>query len=569
MSPSMRAPMVVVLLLALGVSASLDAQGGRQRQTRVDSMTARIDGRVTVAGTSAPVAGAEVRLAAANSYRRLVATDAEGRFDLTNLPAGEYRITVTKAGFSAMQFGQRRPFEASAPIDLSEGEEFTANVVMPRGGVIYGRIVDAAGEPLAGTRVQALRSRTVQGQRRLQSAGVADQTDDLGAFRIYGLPPGEYFVSASPGEIDAARREPPIYFPGTPSFVEALPIRVDAGSEAAADLQLVPIPTATVSGVVLNSSGAPVTAMVALASDVVGLGMSIDGGPPTALRLQADSGRDGRFMIPNVPPGPYTLTAQMEFRLDSPFSISGRKGESRAETEARATEAMLARLPESTSTKVVVSGGDVEGLTLVTRPPASLTLSIEGDSGVTRPLPTGIRVTTMSTHGNNMSMFAGGRDTFRLAGMNGPFHLDVQGVPDDWAVKAITVEGEDVTDRPIDLQGQSANARLVLTDRVSSVGGVVQAPERGARHTVVVFPDDESKWTYPSRYVRVTRTDDQGRFEIKGLPPNERYALVAVDFIEEGEEHDAEVLRELRSRATSFSLNEGERESVWLEPITR
>ncbi len=69
-------------------------------------------------------------------------------------------------------------------------------------------------------------------------------------------------------------------------------------------------------------------------------------------------------------------------------------------------------------------------------------------------------------------MMQGGRGSaFRLAGMSGPFYLDINGLPDGWAVSQIAVDGVDVTDEPIDLKGQTSAARVVLTDRVTTISG--------------------------------------------------------------------------------------------------
>jgi hypothetical protein len=164
----------------------------------------------------------------------------------------------------------------------------------------------------------------------------------------------------------------------------------------------------------------------------------------------------------------------------------------------------------------------------------------------------------------------GGRGSeFRLTGMSGPFHLDIQGVPDGWAVSQITVDGADVIDEPIDLKGRTAQARVVLTNRITTLSGVVQSPRTPSNYSVVVFPDDASRWPYPSRYVRTARADDRGRFRIAGLPSSERYFAIAVDYLEDGEEQDVQFLEQLRARAMTFSLGDGEQRSVMLEPITR
>lgn len=568
MNDRTRTALVAVLIGALASSA-MSGQTARPRAQRVDPLTASIRGTVTTAGTGAPVRGAIVHLTADGGSSRLAATDVEGRFQLLDLPAGTYSLTVSRAGFSSLQFGQRRPFEAPTRIDLSEGEGVTANLALPRAGAIYGRIVDQFGEPVAGTRVQALRSRVVQGERRLQIIGAGDQTDDTGAYRLYGLAPGDYYVSASVGPVDSVKRDPPIYYPGTPGFAEAQPIPITPGAEAAADFQLAPMRMARVSGIVLNSAGAPVMAQVGLISEAIGTGPSSEPAvlAATALRLIGDSGPDGTFTIENVPPGPYTLTASLPMRApDAIFLRDGGGAASRA-----VLNELMMLVPETASLPLVVSGEDVSGLTLVARSGGVLNTRFEADDGVTRPLPTGLGVSVRSERASGMSMTQTGAaaGTFRVAGMNGPFHLEIRGLPDGWAVSRITIDGDDVTDEPIDLQGRSATARIVLTDRITSVNGVVQSRGDATSHSVVVFADDEAKWTYPTRYVRVIPTDDRGRFQIAGLPPGERYLALAVDYLEDGEEQDPQFLDQLRSRATSFSLRDGERRSLQLDPVTR
>jgi len=538
---------------ALWLVVTTAAQAPSQRTQRVDPMTASVRGTITTAGSSAPVRGAQVRLSTGGGYNRLATTDENGGFELSDMPAGEYRMTVSRAGFTSLQFGQRRPFEPPSVIHLSEGERVTANVDLPRGGVISGRIYDEFGEPVAGTLVQALRSRMVQGRRRLQTVGAGDRTDDTGAFRLYGLAPGDYYVTASAGPAEAVKRDPPIFYPGTANVAEAQPITIGAGAEEAADFQLATVRYATVSGVVLNSSGAPVEAMVALLSEAVGLGPVTDAGV-AAFRINADSGFDGVFTIENVPSGQYTLTTSL------PFPPGGPEGGTRS-------PGLMMRLPETVSMPLLVNG-DVSGLVLTTRAGAALRGTFVAESGVVRPLPNGIRVTARSV--NAGMMMQGGTGTeFHVGGMSGPFRLEVQDLPEDWVVSAILVDGVDLTDQPIDLNGQNATAQVVLTDRISSVSGVVRSRSDTADGTVVVFPDDATRWTYPSRYVRTSRVDERGRFQIVGLPPGERYAAVAIDYFEDGEEQDPQWLDGLRGRATSFSLQAGERRSLQLDLVAR
>jgi hypothetical protein len=553
------------LVVIVGLADAALAQAQRARSQRVDPLTSSISGRVTTADTGTPVRGAEVRLAMDGRFSRLVTTDGEGRFELRNLPAGDYRLTVSKTGFITLEYGQRRPFEAPSTLTLGEGQSTTGNVALLRGGAIFGRVVDEFGDPSIGTRVQVLRNRAESGGRRLLPVGVADQTDDTGAFRIYGLPPGEYFVAASTGLIDAVKRDPPVYYPGTMSFAEAQPITLGAGVEASADFQIIRVArAATVSGVVLTSSGAPAPgAMVNLSSN------TLSGTPGTQgiAMLHADAGADGTFSIQNVPPGPYTLTAQMAFAMGTNDAIAGSFKVSRDSMR----EQMLNRLPETTSMSINVTSDGVSGLTLTTRRGGRVTGRYVADTGVSRPLPTSLSIALRGSAPGNAAMHMTGDSAaeFELAGLSGPSRVEVQGIPDGWAVKAILLDGEDVTDAPFDLSGKTGTMRVVMTDRLTSLSGTIQSDRNRRDRNVIVFTEDTAKWTFPSRFVRAIRADGEGRFQINGLPPGERYLVAALDYLEAGEEQDRQLLERLRSRATSVTLGDGQHRSIQLDLTPR
>jgi Carboxypeptidase regulatory-like domain len=577
---------VCVFAATLVLASAVNAQPPRPRPQRVDPLTSSIQGRVTTSDTGAPIRGAEVRLSMDGRFSRLVTTNGEGRFELRNLPAGEYRLTVSKAGFITLEYGQRRPFEAAATIPLGEGQSATGNVALIRGGAIFGRVLDEFGDPSVGTRVQILRNRAEGGGRRLLPVGMADQTDDTGAFRIYGLPPGEYYVAASTGLIDAVKRDPPVYYPGTVSFAEAQPITLGAGAEASADFQISDVVrAATVSGVVLTSSGAPAPgAMINLLSNTVSATPGAQGIP----MLHGDAGPDGTFSIQNVPPGPYTISVQLQMQpLDAGFIAAARDatrgagGPPPPEVPVSGTfsvpnaalrEQMLDRMPETASMPLVVTSEGVSGITLSTRRGGRVTGIIVADTGVTRALPTGVVVRLRSLGPGNMQMtMNGGSDTgnFQLVGTSGPSRLEVDGVPDGWAVKAMLLDGEDVTDAPFDLSGRTGSLRVVMTDRITSLSGTVQSDRNRRDHNVIAFPDDPAKWASPSRFVRTIRADADGRFQIRGLPPGERYFVAALDYLEAGEESDRQLLNRLRSRASSVTLGDGEQRSIQLDVTSR
>ena len=553
----------LIALIALLLADALAAQTPRSRSQRVDPLTASIGGRITTADTGTPIRGAEVRLSMDGRFSRLVTTNGEGRYELRNLPAGVYKLIVSRTGFISLEFGQRRPFETASTITLGEGQSATGNVALIRGGAIFGRVLDQFGDPSVGTRVQVLRVRMENGRRRLITVGAGDQTDDTGAFRVYGLPPGDYYVSASTGLIDAVKRDPPAYYPGTMNFAEAQPITLGVGAEASADFQIVEaVRTARISGVVLNSSGVPIAAQVNLRSDTISLGPASE----SALQLHDDAAADGTFSIQNVPPGPYTLTAMVMPMIPPipPFKTD--------EAREAVRERMMNQLPETAAMPIVVSGEDVSGITLAARRGGRVNGRFVADTGVARPLPRGLQVALRSAGpvGAFLQMSGGsGNDAdFQLAGVSGPTRADVQGVPDGWAVKAILLDGDDVTDDTFDLAGKTGTLRVVMTDRLTSLSGTIQSNSDIRDHNVIVFPEEAAKWTFPSRFVRTVRADDEGRFRIDGLPP-ERYLAAALDYLEDGAEQDRQLLERLRTRASAVTLGEGEQRSIQLDVIGR
>ena len=84
----------------------------------------RISGRVLAADNGRPVKRARVFVTAVElPGGRGMLTDDSGVFDLTELPAGRYTLTVSKSGFVALSYGQRRPLQAGTPLQLADGQQ--------------------------------------------------------------------------------------------------------------------------------------------------------------------------------------------------------------------------------------------------------------------------------------------------------------------------------------------------------------------------------------------------------------------------------------------------------------
>ena len=119
----MRALSIVSLLLALGIAAVAQQAPGQITQPRPatgsqqpardtpaqpqgapPTPTGRITGRVIASDNGRPVKRARVFVTAAElpDGGRGVLTDEQGVFDLTELPAGRYTLTVSKSGFVSL-----------------------------------------------------------------------------------------------------------------------------------------------------------------------------------------------------------------------------------------------------------------------------------------------------------------------------------------------------------------------------------------------------------------------------------------------------------------------------------
>ena len=180
----MRARTSILCFVALTGAPVAFAQAGPQGPPAVQvptrdaaakpaAGTARLSGRVLAADTGKPLRRAFIQVAPPGllgeqlvRQSRSVATDADGRWTVASLPPGRYHITVSKGGYVALQFGQRRPYEQGRPVDLAANQSVERiDVVLPKAGAVNGRITDEFGEPITHALVSVSRRRFVDGQR--------------------------------------------------------------------------------------------------------------------------------------------------------------------------------------------------------------------------------------------------------------------------------------------------------------------------------------------------------------------------------------------------------------------
>ena len=187
-----------------------------------------IRGCVVAADTGGPLRGATVQTIATEiGVVRSTGTDASGCYAFTNLPDAAYVVQVSKMAYATVVFGEDPPSGREGQTVRVSGGETVPDVDLrvAKSGVIAGRVVDDAGEPVPTVLVQALSVVSFSADEEpaaFPHAPSARTTNDIGRYRLFGLPPGDYVVCASPGP---AARIPaelsgfiPTYFPHLPGW---------------------------------------------------------------------------------------------------------------------------------------------------------------------------------------------------------------------------------------------------------------------------------------------------------------------------------------------------------------
>jgi hypothetical protein len=554
--------MKTVLVLALIACSAPAAAQAPSADPNVKG-TAVVRGRI-LTGSGRPARRALVRMLAPTAGGpRTVTADLDGRYEFTDVQAGDYRVSAGKPGYVALEYGQRRAFEHGTIVTVRAGETIEKiDITLAGSGAISGRVFDEHGDPLEAVNVRLMQLQFGANRRQLLPAvGVGGRvTDDRGAYRVYGVPPGEYLVMASVA--DESRGQPvtiappghaPTFYPGTPKASEAQAITIGLSQDVSEiDFKLARVQTASISGVVTDSQGRPARTSVVLATSQRSGGLAAE-------PIMNVTGTDGTFQIRNVPPGEWVVQA------------SGPPGRQRE--------------GEFVAQFLTVAGSDISDLSLQ----MSAGSRVEGHvvfDGVGDVAPTSVVLTAPPSDFDRAPLGGGGPGrfiqvaadgTFALDGLNGPRRIRLVRAPEPWTLKAVVANGIDVTDTPLSFGTKEASltgVEIVLTNKTGRVGGrVTDAAGRPATdYTVVVFSTSADRWYQGSRFFNFTRPRPDGSFTVAGLPPAEYY-VAAVDWMQGnegfGEWQDPKFLNAIAPRGARVILAEGQSISVTLRLIVR
>jgi len=275
--------------------------------------TATISGKVTVKGKGLP--GIVVTLRSLESNQRTrdkAVTDEQGNYVLSKVPPGNYQVVPVAPAYVYVDEQNQTKNLFITKDETIENIDFA----LIHGGVITGKVTDSDGHPLVeeGVTLYPVQANPAQ-MRRSYFMRPETVTDDRGIYRIFGVRPGNYKISAGQKHNWGSRQSSTYkqaFYPGTSDIAEAGIIEVSEGSETTnIDITLGrTLAKYSVRGrIVDGETGRP------LANVPYGLEIYFDANSNGSTSNGAVSTSEGEFHFDNLSPGKYAV--MIDRRMDN------------------------------------------------------------------------------------------------------------------------------------------------------------------------------------------------------------------------------------------------------------
>jgi len=513
-----------------------------------------VAGMVVKLADSEPLRKARVYLRSAGDRTRStsVVTDSGGRFQFKGIDPGKYNLSVNRVGFVPQGYGQKKPDDPGAVLTLRPGQELKDLLfrLIPS-AVIAGKILDEDGEPLPEIIVSALRRVYSEGKPSF-SIETTVQTDDRGEYRLFGLSPGRYFVSAvfpqwsrfSRGD-ESEEGQPnqqgyaKMYYPGTPDASKATAISIKEGEEIpSVEILMRQLVVFRIRGHVYNQ----ITNKTGTQTNIF-LMPKTKGREWTGDEHQTFvQKQDGSFEIADVLPGSYVLNAM--------WSDEGKHH--------------IARVP------IDVGNADVEGIAVTISPGTDINGRIiwEGAPSLEQD-----ELSVMAEPPDSMFNVGGNSrvtsaNTFVLKGVgDGTYMARVWGQGKDCYIKDVQYGGSNALKDGFAVKaGAAGTLEITISSHGARVQGTV-ADSDGLRSVgvrVVLVPEPSRR--NQSSLFKEQTTDQYGHFEIRGIAPGD-YKLFSWEEVESGAWEDPEFLSPFEEKGEKISLQEGDQKTLNLTAI--
>jgi hypothetical protein len=503
---------------------------------------------------TAPLKGALVQLFNPDDgeHNSATRTGADGRFELKNVVAGKYRLMVSRNGYFQMEYGQKKPSDPGATFSLRPGQHMS-DLLFKLGlaGVITGKILDEDGEPMANAAVTALRTAYQGGRRQLITVDER-HSNDLGEFRLFGLTPGKYFVSAEPSRWEQAfgdrqhsgeekgsgeKGYTKMFFPSATDPAKASAIIVKEGEEIPSiDFLMKEIMVHRIRGKVAGPISKQGPRQIHV--DVFRRSRRTDWhsflGPPDIVRS------DGSFELSQIPPGEYTVRA-MSFEDGQRYSVEQ---------------------------DVDIVAADVEGLNLVLAPGVTIPGRIlwDGQPSLGREELSVSLESDEARYGSVVRVDKSNQFTLEAV-PEGSFKVDLFGLGKDGYIKEVKFGEAVLADTELRVvRGGGGILEITASSRGARMEGTVLDEEAlpVAGVWVVAVPE-ESKRKYLRLY-KSALTDQYGHFEMRAVTPG-TYKIFSWEGIESEAWEDEDFLKEFEDKGTLTEVHEQEAKVVELKVI--
>jgi Carboxypeptidase regulatory-like domain len=524
-------------------------------------LTGSFSGVVKEAGTGSPLTEAQVitrslpvvvngvTTTSGKSKQITVAADAQGRYKLSELPAGRYFVlarSTNRLGPSGFRI-----------VTLRAGQHLTSiDFELRPPGVISGKVLDDNKEPVPGAAVYAM-SREYYSGALEYLIKMGSTTNDRGEYVLPLLEPGRaYLVRAEKREPRPVSRAPadpklrrktlaPAYYSNSIAIEGAAPLVLRAGERReGVDIVVTRSLSYCIEGL-LETGGRPAELDFTLAEESISPG---DGPKPGGA-----SGPDGRIRVCGLQPGQYRITA---------------------EALGTAEEA-----PLFGSTAVTITDRDVRGVRVTAGAGVPLSGEVVWDG-----TPPDERVTakvSISLDPLNRMRFMG-EQTDAKSSIPGEFSFPslLMGEYGVWAgaaslpgvyVKDILYGGRSVRNKPLRLGSAIAGAELrVVLGRDGGSFSVRVADKDGNSipdSFVLIMPADVYSESELAAALVSGRTDQDGLYSSYTLAPGKYYALASSAEIDRTPESINKLWRARLTKAKEVELSSGKMAQVTLEPV--
>ncbi len=513
-------------------------------------------------------------------------TAGDGRFALTNVPPGEYRLYATADnGFVPVEFGQRTATGLGTPITLAPGQDMSSiTLSMNPTASVSGRVTDGDGDPSVFTSMLAFRIvYQPSGSRKIEVVQSV-LTDDHGEYRLYWLAPGKYYVSAMPIEtrsyglpLSFANRFggatywatpmlgyraldngelveetwSPIYYPGTTDILAAKAITLNAGEQFHADFNIAASPTRTlqVRGSLMDPAGKPLNASLILTPQK-------PEGHSVVLPV-ATSNEQGRFVIHGVVPGSYFLFVTGSAEPLPPGGLP--PGEN-----------LLPFFnPPTAFEPLEIGKSGVDNLEIRTVPTINVSwrADFQTRAGGTAS-SINVKLVRDPDPAGAPAMAVGSQRTAQGALMTGIgagyYRVSVTQLPKNTYVKSIRSAALDILKDGLQIHGETPQElSIVIADDGGTLDGHVlddkRNPDPGA--VVVLVPADPTVRPHRIDLLKTTSSDSDGKFHFDSIAPGD-YKIFAWDDIRSGDWFDPGFMRVYEYRGVTALIGQSETKTL-------